>query len=211
MKSLRQNFPYPLRLAQTGQTSRRQDDGVVLAFLQLAHASVNIAAQRMNNQVGPHSLQLRLPPQAAGAHTRRLRQGFDAVVLHRQEHIARIDARGNRDQLERRRQFGRQIFQAVHRKIDAPFGERFFNLFGEHALGADLGQRDVGNLVAGGLDDLDLDLMAAFAKQRRDMVGLPESELGSARTDSEARHQFCAPGFPLPALLLSGRSLTCVT
>ena len=71
-ETLRQHFPHPLRFAQPGQAGRGQDDGVVLAFLQLAHARVHIAAQRMNHQVGPHSLQLRLPPQAAGAHPRAL-------------------------------------------------------------------------------------------------------------------------------------------
>ena len=74
----------------------------------------------------------------------------------------------------------------MHRKIDAAFGQRFFNLFGEHALGADLGERDVGDLVAGGLDDLDLDFVSALAQQVGNVVRLPERELRAARTNPQA-------------------------
>ena len=65
----------------------------------------------------------------------------------------------------------------MHREIDAAFGQRVFDLLGEHALGADLGESDIGDLVAGGLDDLQLDLVAALAQQRGDVIGLPESQL----------------------------------
>ena len=62
--------------------------------------------------------------------------------------------------------------------------QRFFNFLGEHALGADLGESDVGDLVAGGLDDLDFDLVAALREQSGDVIGLPERELRSAGTDA---------------------------
>src|SRR5271157_174445 len=198
-ETLREDFSHPLSFAQTRQASRSQNDGLVLAFFKLAHASVNIAPQRMNRQVGPRCLQLSLPPQAAGAHTRTLRQCFDAVVLHRQKHVARVDPRGDCNQFESRREFGGQVFQAVHREVDAPFAERLFDLFGEHAFGADLGECYVSNLVASRLYDLDFHFVTALAQQRRDVVGLPECELRSARSNSEAHHQFCAPGFPLLA------------
>ena len=45
----------------------------------------------------------------------------------------------------------------MHREIDAAFSERVFDLLGEHALGADLRESNVENLVARGLDDLQLD------------------------------------------------------
>ena len=57
----------------------------------------------------------------------------------------------------------------MYGEIDALVEQRFFDLLGEHPLGADFGERDVENLVAGGLDDLKFDFVAAFAKQELEM------------------------------------------
>ena len=54
----------------------------------------------------------------------------------------------------------------MYGEIDAAFEQRFFDLLGEHALGADLGEGDVENLVAGGLDDFQFDFVSALAQQR---------------------------------------------
>src|SRR5580698_2405491 len=86
----------------------------------------------------------------------------------------------------------------MHSQIDAALGQRFFDLLGEHSLGADFGQSDVGNLVARGLDDFDLDFVSLLAQQRRDVVGLPECELRSARSYPELRHQRRILDFPPP-------------
>ena len=71
--------------------------------------------------------------------------------------------------------------------------ERLFDLFCEHSLGANLRQRDVGDLVARRLDDFDFDLVSARAQQRRDVVGLPKRQLRSARTNAQVGHQFVSP------------------
>ena len=71
-------------------------------------------------------------------------------------------------------------------EINASCGEGFFNFFGEHALGADHRQRDVGDFVAGGVNDLDFDFVATVAQEGGDVVGLPERELGAARADAES-------------------------
>ena len=99
--------------------------------------------------------------------------------------VARIFALGNGGQHEAFGQFGRQILQAVHREIGAPVEQRFFDLLGEEALGADLGQRHVGDLVAGGLDDFDAALVAGGGELRGDPAGLPQCELRTARCDDE--------------------------
>jgi hypothetical protein len=44
----------------------------------------------------------------------------------------------------------------VNGEIDAVFKEGFFNFLRKHALGANLGQSNVGDLVAGRLDDFQL-------------------------------------------------------
>src|SRR6202021_844369 len=79
---------------------------------------------------------------------------------------------------------GGQVLQRMDGEIDAAGGEGFFNLFGEDsfaqpALGADHREGDVGDFVAGGVDDFDFDLVASGAQQGRDMVGLPQGELGT--------------------------------
>ncbi len=68
----------------------------------------------------------------------------------------------------------------MHGEIDASGGEGFLNLFGENsfaksALGADLGQRDVDDPVARGMDDFGFHVVPARAQQRGNMVSLPES------------------------------------
>jgi hypothetical protein len=173
----RQDFLHQFGFTEPRKSRGSQNDGIVFALLQLAHARVNIAPQRMDHQVGPRGLQLRLAAQATGTHARSMWQRFDAVVLDRQKHVARIDSRGDSDQFETGWQPRRQVLKAVHRDINPAFGQRLFDLLGEHALGADLGESNVDDFVARGLDDLELDFVAALAQQRRDVIGLPESEL----------------------------------
>ena len=52
-------------------------------------------------------------------------------------------------------------------------------------LRADLGQRHVGDLVAGGLDDFDAALVAQRGQPRLHPVGLPQGELRTARCDDK--------------------------
>src|SRR4051812_21111685 len=82
-------------------------------------------------------------------------------------------------------------------EIDFTRSKRFFDLLGEHALGADLRESNVGDPVARGLDDLYLHLVAARAQLRRDVIGLPKCELRAARADAHAGHvtQWPSPTF----------------
>ncbi len=57
--------------------------------------------------------------------------------------------------------------------------------FVNRPLRADLGQRHVGDLVAGGLDDLDAAGLAQLFQPRLHPVRLPESELRAARSDGQ--------------------------
>src|ERR1700693_6394891 len=86
----------------------------------------------------------------------------------------------------------------MHREIDAAGGEGFFNFFRENSFakstfGADHGEGNVVDLVAGGVDDFDFDFVAVGAQQRGDMVRLPQSELGPAGTDAEFWHYWRGP------------------
>jgi len=152
-----------LRLAEAIQPGRSKDDGVVLSLFELAQARVNISAQGMNVEVGAHGLQLRLPAKTGCADARALRQFLKARVVPRAERVARVLPFRDRGDFESRWKFGGQVFQRMHRQIDASGSKSFFDLLREHALCTDLGQGDVGNLVAGCVDDFNFNIVAASA------------------------------------------------
>src|SRR5215475_14045196 len=105
--------------------------------------------------------------------------------MSRAEGIARILALGNGGDFESLGEFSGQVLQRMDGQIDFACGEGFFDFFGEHALRPDLGEGDVGDLVAGGVDDFDLDLVPTGTQQSGYVVGLPESELRTAGADAE--------------------------
>ncbi len=185
-KSLRlEALANPLGLFEAIETGGGEQNGVDLALGEFAQARVDVAAELDGLDVGAEGVQLRAATLAAGADDRALRQRGKAVILHRDEHIARVDARRRGGQRERLGQFGGQILERVHGEIDAALGERLFDFLGEHALGADLGEGDFLQPVAGGLDDLDFDGVALRAQKRGDVVGLPERELRAAAADAQ--------------------------
>jgi hypothetical protein len=51
----------------------------------------------------------------------------------------------------------------MHGKVDAASSQGLFNLLGEHSLSANFRQGNIGDFVACGVDDFDLDLMALLA------------------------------------------------
>src|SRR5271155_4205174 len=78
-------------------------------------------------------------------------------------------------------------------QIDVAGGEGFFDLLRKNslaksALGADHGERNVGDFVAGGVNNFDFHHVAARAQERGDVVGLPERELRAAGADAEVSH-----------------------
>ena len=102
-------------------------------------------------------------------------------------HPAGLAFRDRRD-FKSRWQLSRQVFQRMHGEINSPGGQGFFNLFGEHPLGANHRERNISNLVAGSMDDFNLNFVPARAQQCGNMVGLPEGELRAAGADAEFRH-----------------------
>src|SRR5436309_870095 len=141
----------------------------------------------MNVEIGPDGFELRLSAQARCTHAGALRQILDAGVMLRTERVPRILSFGNRCYLEAVRKLGGQVLQRMHRQINASGRESLLDFFREHALGADLGERNIGDLVAGGVNDLDLDFITTFAQRRGNVVGLPKGKLRAAG----ANPQFC--------------------
>ena len=70
-------------------------------------------------------------------------------------------------------QFHRHVLQAVDCDIDMSIEQGFLDFFGEQALGSDFCERDVRDLVTGGLDDLDARFAAQFRQARLHPAGLP--------------------------------------
>src|SRR6266536_2391442 len=66
-----------------------------------------------------------------------------------------------------------------------PVQQGFFDLFREQTFCANLCQCDIGALVARSLDDFDTALPAELCQAGLDPAGLPQSQLGSARSDYE--------------------------
>jgi hypothetical protein len=98
--------------------------------------------------------------------------------------VSRIFALRNRRDGQAFGKLGRQILHAVDGQIDGPGQQRLFDFLGEHALGADLGEGNIGDPVAGGLDDFNFDVMPALLEQRFDVTGLPQGKLRSAGTNA---------------------------
>jgi hypothetical protein len=81
----------------------------------------------------------------------------------------------------------------MHGEVEAAVQQAVLDLLGEQALAADLGQRPVLHLVAGGADDDDLD-RAGHGQGRMGvgqapprLLGLDEGERAAARPDAKNR------------------------
>ena len=167
-----------------------EDSGVVLAFLHPAHPRRHVAAQVDELEVGAIAREKRPPSQAARADATAGRQGHEAgasAAPAGEPDIARILALEHRGERQPRRQLGRQIIQAVHREVHMARGERLLDLLGEERLAGDLRKRPVENVIPLGADLEDLDLRRAVeaGEKSRDMVCLPECQLGATGADAE--------------------------
>ena len=137
-------------------------------------------------QIGPEQPQLRDAPQRTGADDR---AEFQIAQLAADNGVVRFGALRYRGDGEARRQFGREVFQAVHGEIDAAFEQRFFDFFGEKPLAADFTEGRIVNPVARGPDDLDPAFRAARFQTLLDIIGLPERQLRASSPDHQHKSQ----------------------
>jgi hypothetical protein len=162
--------------AQALQAGSRQHDGVVLAFVKLAQAGVEVAAQRLNAQIRTRRAQQGHTAQAGGADHGALRQGRQAGVLRRDKGIARIFALHHAGQRKPFGQVHRHILERVHGQISPPLFQRHFQLLDEQPLAANLAQGAVENLVALGRHAQQRDFVPLLRQQGFDMLGLPQGK-----------------------------------
>ena len=102
--------------------------------------------------------------------------------------VAGVGALGNGGEGELRGELCREVFEGVNGEVDAALFEGFLNLFDEDAFAVEIGGRDEAGLlhaVAGGADDLELDVVAGVAEGVEDVVGLPEGELRASAADAD--------------------------
>ena len=110
--------------AQPLEAGGRQHDGVVLAFVELAQARVEVAAQRLDAQVGPQRAQQHHAAQAGGADHRALRQVVQAGVARaRPGHRAGLRAPSRRP-ARSLRQVHRHVLERMHGEVGAAFLQR---------------------------------------------------------------------------------------
>jgi len=72
---------HQISLAEALQSSRREDDGIVIALLKFVQTRIDVAAQGMNVEIRADGFDLRLPAQAGCADARALGQVFDLRIL----------------------------------------------------------------------------------------------------------------------------------
>ena len=164
-----------------------EQDGVVLAFLKLAQASVDVAAQGVDIQVRIDRAQLRLAAQTGSADAGAGRKIAQTRVLARNESVPRVLPLRDGDQLETGGQVHGHILDRVHGEVGAAFRHGRFQLLHEQTLATDARERRIENLVAlgGHAEQLDLQTRVQFQEAGLDVFGLPQGKLALARGDDD--------------------------
>ena len=101
------------------------------------------------------------------------------------QYVPRIFTLGDRGDGESGGDRGRQILQAVNREQNLPLDQRLLQFLREQTLGAAFGERSRLHLVAGRLDDLQIErkLWMRDAQAAEDLPGLGEGKGAPARSN----------------------------
>ena len=164
-------------VSESLQAGHGQDDRIEFAGVELAQPCIDIATKHDKIQRRESMPQLNLPPQTAGPDCR-VRPQFLKLRSIGDECVPWIFTFRNGRRSNTIGQLEGHIFEAVHGKIDAAVEQRFIEFFCEQSLAADLRQRNVENLVAGGLDRNEFDRAArpAVLQFRFHPVRLPQRQ-----------------------------------
>jgi len=183
-----QNGPDTVFHPQTDEARRRQDNGVVLAFVQLAHPGIQIAPQALDLQMGILGPQNGLTAQAGGAHHGPVRQLVQAGVLGGNKGVPGIFPGGNGGQGKAFRHIHGHVFEGMDGQIGRPFRHGHFQFLDEQALATDGGQGTVQDLVAPGGHAQDDHFSAGIEglEAALDMFSLPHGQAGLPGGDNDA-------------------------
>mmetsp|Transcript_84 Transcript_84/g.278 ORF Transcript_84/g.278 Transcript_84/m.278 type:complete len:419 (+) Transcript_84:28-1284(+) len=178
---------------------RQQGRGHV-PLLQLPQPALHVAPEVHHLEAGVLGQDLRPPPERRGADHAVLRQGGKAVADGRDEGVPDVLPGQVAGQHRAGGKVGWHVLHGVHRDVDPTVQQGLVHLLGEEALAANVRERLRQDLVAGGLDDLDLDgavlreLGVALLEQIPRQVGLRQGERRPPRADLHQR------GLPLGGL-----------
>ncbi len=158
-----ENFRHVMRQAEAFQSSQSQKRCIAIAAFQFGKPCLDIAAQKIDAQIGTQFFHHRLAAQRGRADQRARRKCHEAFGARRDEDIAHILAREEAGNIQPIRQNGRQIFGRMDRNIDfaGELGE--IDFLGEQTFAAGLGKSAVENLVTHHLDDDDFDSLSVNA------------------------------------------------
>ncbi|MNN18055.1 hypothetical protein D3C81_1312590 [compost metagenome] len=172
------------------QTGAGQDDGVVIAGIELAQARIDVAAQVARLQVRAQGAQLGLSAQRRGADAGALRQCVERGVMVGDEGIGRIGAEQDRRQRERRFQFHRHVLERMHRAIGFAAHHRQLQFLQEQALAADGGQRAVQHFVTAGAHRHQLHGQPGMGLTQAvgDVFALPQGKRALSGSDAQDGH-----------------------
>lgn len=162
-----------------------QHDGVEFAVIQFAKASVDVAADVLDHEVGAVMSELCLATPTARTNSCALRQIVESSGCTRDDHVARILARRHCSEDQTVNCVGRQVFKAMDCEVSVARKHRALDFLREHAGSADVSDRARLLLIATGGDFDDLDLVAAGAKLGGNPIRLPSGELAGAGAESE--------------------------
>ncbi len=172
---------------QSLESGSGQDDGVVLAFVELAQASLDIAAQLADLQVRPRQQQLALAAQAGGANACAGLEFIQRARLRRQESIARIGAFKHGSDGHALGQDRRHVLHGMHGQFGVALHHRDLKLLDEQALAADSRQRSIEDAIALGDHGNQAHRQARMGRLQAgtDMLGLPEREAAASGRNAD--------------------------
>ncbi len=160
-----------------------------LAPVELADARLDIAAHIDDGEVGPEAERHRPAAERGSAEDGSRRQIGETDGRRRKEGVAKVLARQGGADGDPVRQKRRQILGGMDGDVDPAGEERLVDLLGEQALAAGLGERTVGDPVAGGADRHDRERRLIEAERRREAApclrGLGECERAAAGADPD--------------------------
>jgi hypothetical protein len=195
-------------LLKPNETGGCENQRVVVPSVELAQARAEVAADWNEAGVWEQTGELRRPSHAARTDTwlvseqrheffyrhplrGRVRLQPDLPNASRQDHrVASILACQHSGDPKSLGKNHRHVLAAVDREIDFAFDQGILDFLDEETLAANLRQRCVRKLVAGGADDDGLGLETGRGVELRgDSTGLKQRELAAARADAKLHHR----------------------
>src|SRR6266446_253433 len=175
--------------AEAVQAGFGEEYAIVFAALRFAQASVDIAAKIADIEIGTNVAKLRLAAEAARADARSLTEIGERGATGGDEAVADIFAAEHGGKGQARVDFGGNVLDAVNGNVDRLVHQSVFEFLDENTLAADLGQRGVGEFVAGSFDDHNFRFNAGGGKETlANVFGLPFGKEAAARSDAQVPH-----------------------